>query len=206
MSTVAVSLQQAGYTGEPPQLTVEQYHHMTASGALSELGSVELAQGVLLDKASCNPRHASGVRRSRRAVEPLLPAGYFYDSEQAVTLPDGEPEPDGAVLRGDIDDYADRHPGPADIAMVIEVADSTLARDRGAKLQSYAAAGIAVYWIVNLVDRQVEVYADPDPFARPDPTYRRREVYAGADRIPVSVGGINLTPVAVSAVLPPAEI
>ena len=76
-----------------------------------------------------------------------------------------------AQLCGRIEDYSERHPGPRDVALLIEVADSSLDRDRGIKLRSYARAGIRKYWIVNLLERRVEMHGDPDPNA-PEPAYR----------------------------------
>ncbi len=75
-----------------------------------------------------------------------------------MRIPDyNEPEPDLCVVRGERDDYTDHHPSPADIALIVEIADSSLARDRGEKRDNYARAGIPLYWIVNLVGRQLEV-------------------------------------------------
>jgi hypothetical protein len=79
---------------------------------------------------------------------------------QSLSLYKKEPEPDVAIVRGRLEDYSDRHPGPADVWLVIEVADTTLVTDRF-KAQLYAEAGIPVYWIVNLLERVVEVYQDP---------------------------------------------
>jgi Uma2 family endonuclease len=101
------------------------------------------------------------------------------------------------VVRGDSDDYTDRHPDPGNIALIVEVAESSLSRDRGEKRDNYGRAGIPVYWIVNLVDRQLEVYANPA---------------GGADRAPTILGemeSVNLTiegqvtsPIAVADLLP----
>ncbi len=186
------------------RLTVAQYHQLIQSGVLGDSDPVELVEGALLYKTSRNTPHATAVRRCRRTIAKLLPGGFFYDSEQAITLADGEPEPDGAVVRGDEDDYAGRHPGPADVSLVIEVSDSTLARDRGIKRRSYARAGIPAYWLINLIDCQVEVYADPDPAAVPEPTYRRRDVYAGGAAVPLAVPGRKPSSVPAASLLPPA--
>ena len=72
-----------------------------------------------------------------------------------------EPEPDIAIIRGTNDDYKHRTPEPADVALLVEVSETTLRSDRGEKWTAYAKGGIPVYWIVNLVDRQVEVYTEP---------------------------------------------
>ena len=72
------------------------------------------------------------------------------------------PEPDIAVVRGTEEDYADHHPGPADLVLVIEVADSSVGTDRSTKQRLYATAGVTQYWLVNLPKSQVEVYEQPD--------------------------------------------
>src|SRR5262249_62096530 len=90
------------------------------------------------------------------------PAGWSARMEQPVRIPAyDEPEPDISIVRGANADYRSRVPGPADVAMLVEVSDSTLGQDQGLKLAAYARDGIPVYWIVNLVDRQVEVYTRP---------------------------------------------
>lgn len=185
------------------RLSVKQYHALIQAGTLTADDPVELVEGILVYKMPKNSSHATSVRRCRRAIESMLPANWFCDTQQAITLEDGEPEPDGAIVRGLIDDYAAHHPGPVDVAVVIEVADTTLARDRGIKLRSYARAGIAVCWIVNLVDRQIEVYNDPDPAATPEPRYRLRDVYAGDMVVPLVLGEQTIGTIAADALLPP---
>ena len=82
--------------------------------------------------------------------------------EQPVRIPEyNEPEPDIAIVRGSDDDYKHRTPGPADVALLAKVSESTLDRDQGEKLLAYAQGGIAVYWIVNLVEGKIEVYSGP---------------------------------------------
>lgn len=79
-----------------------------------------------------------------------------------VVPPSHEPEPDGAIVRGAVEDYLRHHPGAAEVGCAIEVADSSLERDRGTKQRVYAAAGIPQYVILNLHEEQVEVYEEPD--------------------------------------------
>jgi Uma2 family endonuclease len=100
-------------------------------------------------------------------------SGWRAQTQLPITLADSEPEPDGALVRGDRRTFDHRKPVPDDFGVVIEVADTSLRFDRLVKLEDYARAGIPVYWIVNLVDGQVEVYADPEPAATP-PAYRTR--------------------------------
>lgn len=193
----------AAYTSEPLfPLTVKQYHELIRAGILSEADPVELLEGILVYKMPKNPPHRVCTGKVRRAIEPLLPFGFHYEPHDAVTLPDGEPEPDGAVIRGQIDDYAARHPGPDDVPLIIEVADSSLDRDRGIKLRSYARAGIVEYWIVNLIDRQVEVYTNPDAQAAGGPAYRQNAIYTSSGSVPLVIAGTRLADLRVSAMLP----
>lgn len=195
---------QATYTDQPIfRLTVEQYHELIRSGKLTENDPVELLEGILVFKMPKKSAHTTSTGLVRREIESLLVPEWHYRSQEPITLGDGEPEPDGAIVRGRIEDYAAAHPVPADVATVIEVADTSLERDRGIKLRSYARAGIAAYWIVNLIDRQVEVYSDPDAASQPWPIYRRREVLSVGDTISVRIGEVILGQVAVASVLPP---
>ena len=184
------------------RLTVEDYHQLIEAEVLVSGDPVELVEGVLLYKMTQKPRHPACLWHLQHQLEPLVPGGFFYSQKKAITLDDGEPEPDGAVFRGTVNGYVDRHPGPADVELVIEVADSSLRRDRGTKLRSYARAGIACYWIVNLIDRCVEVYQNPQRVADP-PAYVTQTIYRESDELPVVVAGNTVGHVAVAAVLPP---
>jgi Uma2 family endonuclease len=192
----------AVYTSEPLfPLTVDDYHELIRAGKLSDDDPVELLEGMLVYKMTKNPPHTFSNTMVRLAIEALLPAGFHYRSQDPVTLSDGEPEPDGAVARGQMEDYMTRHPGPAEVPLIIEVADASLDRDRGIKLRSYARAEIAEYWIVNLVDHQVEVYSDPDPAAPGGPTYRGRAVHARGASVPLKLAGSHLGDVPVASLL-----
>jgi Uma2 family endonuclease len=162
---------------------------------------VELIEGVLVFRMPKNPPHVVAVQQVLELMRQLLPVGWHYRVKSPLTLADGEPEPDGLVTRGTLRDYLDRHPGPADVALVVEVADSSLARDRGIKLRSYARAGVATYWVVNLAERFIEVYTDPRPTLA-EPAYAARHDYAGADAVPVVLDGQAVGSVAVRDVLP----
>ena len=189
------------YTDVPVfRLTVAQYHEMIRVGTLTTDDPVELLEGLLVYHMSQDPAHVGSVEAAEDSIRPLLPAGWRYRSEKPITLADGEPEPDGVIARGGRGDSFRGHPLAADLALVIEVSNSTLGTDRTLKLRSYARAGIPVYWIVNLIDRQVEVHTDPDPAAVPEPTYRRREVYAADAAVPVPVLDATLR---VADLLPP---
>ncbi len=108
------------------------------------------------------PAHVLATECLRRLLEPMLPAGWFLREDKSVRIPDfNEPLPDIAIVRGDFKVYASRHPCPEDVALLIEVSDSSRKDDRGDKLDNYAVNDIPVYWIVNLIDNQVELYTAP---------------------------------------------
>ena len=121
--------------------------------------------------------------------------------QSAITTSDSEPEPDIAIVPGPADRYVDQHPVPADIALIIEIAESSLAEDRRDKQRIYARAGISLYWIVNLIDSQLEVYSDPSgPAAAP--AYRKREIIPADGVATLSIGGERLSPIPVRDLLP----
>jgi len=143
------------------RLSIEQYHAIIQAGILTSDDSVELLEGWLVFKRPKNPPHRVTTRLVRTALENILPRGWYVDSQEPIALSNSEPEPDIVVVRGDTRQYLDRHPGAEDIALIIEVSDTTLQRDRTVKKRIYARAGISIYWIVNLVEEQVEVYSQP---------------------------------------------
>lgn len=152
-------------------LTVEQYHRMIAERIVPEGEPYELLDGHLVrkdrsaageDPMTVGHEHAWSVRALAKLNPKLKRLGCFIQTQQPVSLPPfQEPEPDGAVVRGTEDDFRQRHPGAADVTCVIEVADSSLRRDRTTKLRIYADSGVTRYIILNLLDRAVEVYDEP---------------------------------------------
>ncbi len=179
------------------RLTVEQYHDMVDAGILTEDDPVELLEGWLVTKMPKNPRHTLSTQLTREALARVAPSGWFVSDQEPITTADSEPEPDIVVVHGDRRDYLERHPSLEDVALVVEVADAMLQRDRTLKLRVYASAGIAVYWILNLVERQLEVYSQPEESA-----YRQRRVYGESEEVPVVIGGREVGQVAVGEVLP----
>jgi Uma2 family endonuclease len=137
MSTSAISPGAIPPTAAPAdpiwRLSVEQYHGMIEAGILSADDPVELLDGWLFTKKPKKPPHRIATRLIRQALEGLVPESWYVDSQEPVTTPDSEPEPDVMVVRGDTRQYFDHHPGAADLALVVEVADATLERDRTLK-------------------------------------------------------------------------
>lgn len=151
------------YVSEPVfPLSVEQYHSMIDAGTLGEDDPVELIEGALVFKMPKNPPHEASLGQIQDLFPSRLLPGWLLRLQAPITLSDSEPEPDATIVRGQRGDYRKRHPHADEVALVIEVANTTLPRDRGMKLRTYARAGVATYWIVNLVDRHIEVYTNPD--------------------------------------------
>jgi hypothetical protein len=182
------------------RLSIEQYHAMIRVGILTADDPVELLGGLLVQKMSKNPPHRVATGLTREALGRLAPTGWYVDSQEPVTMEESEPELDVQVVRGQRRDYVDRHPTPRDVGLAVEVADTTLQLDRGVKKRLYAAARIPVYWIVNIPERQIEVYTDPSgPADQPD--YRHRQDYHTGYAAPVVLDGCEIGTIPVAELL-----
>jgi len=189
----------------PPEpvltLTVEQYHEMARAGILLDGDPIELLEGWLVNKMTKHPPHSVATSETRRALDQLVPAGWSVDAQEPITTDDSEPEPDISVIRGRRRDFADHHPGPDEVGLLIEVADTSLERDRGWKKRIYAAARIPVYWIVNLIDRQVELFTKPTGSGQQS-DYASQQVFQAPDAVPVVLDGEEVGEIAVNDLLP----
>ena len=146
--------------------TRAEYEKLVELGIFRAGEPIELIGGQLVVAEPQHPYHASAITAAEYALRAVLPPGWLVRTQLPVSLDDeSEPEPDLVVVRGRPADY--RHEHPARPALVVEVAESSLQFDRDHKGSLYARARIEDYWIVNLVDRIVEVYRDqgPDPSA-----------------------------------------
>src|SRR5262249_36117547 len=159
---------------------LEQYEAMVDSGVFTGCERFHLINGFLVAKMTQNDPHATADELCGHALEGAIPAGWHVRSAKPSRIPPqaSKPEPDRCLARGSIRDYARRSPEPADIALVVEVSDSSLGEDRK-RAEIYARAGIPVYWIVNLIDGQVEVYSNPGPSG-----YASLEVFMPGHLIP----------------------
>ena len=190
------------------RLTVGQFHRMIEHGILPEGAPVELLDGILIRKdrsdAGGDPtmhgrRHALCVKKFVRLAPRAESQGCHLQFQLPVTLSEFyEPEPDVAAVRGEPEDY-DPHPGPAAISAVVEIADSSLAFDRDVKGAMYAAAEIAVYWVVNIPDRVIEVYELPNPDER---RYERMTAFREGDTVRLPLGRGPSLEVSVADLLP----
>jgi Uma2 family endonuclease len=156
------------------RFTREEYHRMGDAGVFLD-ERVELLDGEIITMSPQNPPHAGVTSRIAYALMRLLGSTYSVRVQLPIILNDwSEPEPDVAVCQPDPDDYEREHPKADQVLLVIEVADASLSYDRSRKVATYASSGIPEYWLVNLVDRRLEVRSDPDSVAR----QYRQERYA----------------------------
>jgi Uma2 family endonuclease len=181
------------------RFTVEEYHKLGELGILTENDRVELIHGWIVPKMVLNPPHNYAVTALMELFVPFV-TGATVRVQQPISVAGSEPEPDVVLALGSRSDYKARHPAPPDCALVVEVADSSLRDDRTTKLQLYAGAKVAVYWIVNIGERIVEVYTEPK--GGKNPAYRTRTDYAATDSVPVVIAGKTLGSIAVKDLLP----
>lgn len=178
------------YFGPPPfpvrRFSIAEYEEMTRQGILTEDDNVELLQGWIVPKMPKHPPHDGTIDLINFLLSKLLPLGWFVRVQNSVVTSDSIPEPDLAVVRGQPGDFRGQHPTGRDVALIIEVADSTVQRDR-TKAAIYADAGIPWYWIVNLEELQVEVYSDPTGSGA-TARYRTRGMATGDDSLNVFLG------------------
>ena len=178
-----------------------EYHRMFDLGILARDEKLELLDGYLVLKMGQSNAHRGAVLRLAANLPARLPAGWLVMTQMPVSVGIMDPEPDGSVVRGALADYDARDVVEADFGIVIEVSDSTLGMDRVAKGRLYARAGIPGYWIVNVADRQIEVYTNPDTAADP-PAYRTRTDYRHGDAVPITLDGNAVGAIPVSELLP----
>ena len=177
----------------PYRLSVEQYEEMIRKGIFSKRDRLELIEGQLVEKMTKNPPHSVTVSLCLDVIGPALPAGWQIRIGQPVRIPtrSSEPEPDVSVVRGKRADWLQAHPGPGAIALVIEVADSSLEEDR-ALAPTYINGGIPVYWLVNIRGRQLEVY-----------TATGRVILGETDTVDLVIDGQAAARIAVADLIPP---
>jgi Uma2 family endonuclease len=181
-------------------LTLDAYHSLVQSGKLSNDDTVEFLEGWLVPKMTKGPRHAAVKRRLLRLLASIVQAPYFVDAQEAMSVADSEPEPDIYVVRGPESLFNNRHPGPGEIEIVVEISDTTLHRDRGTKRRVYARAGVPTYWIVNLVDDCIEVYTLPSG-PTDKPVFGGQATFIVGDQIPLCIEGGEVGKIAVADIL-----
>jgi Uma2 family endonuclease len=180
------------------RMSLEKYDSLITLGFFSKREDVQLINGYLVNRMPESALHGAVCEAIRLAIEAILLATWHTRSEKGLRIPSqtSMPRPDLVIVRGAPRDYLARYPEPADTALVVEVSYTSLDEDR-AMADIYGAGGIPVYWIVNLVDGQVEVYSNPGPDG-----YGTHEVLAAGHLVRVVADGVALGEIAVADILP----
>ncbi len=159
--------------------TIADYHQMIESGILDEGDRVELLEGKIVCMSPQRPFHASSVQRSSNYLYEILKEKAYIRVQLPVTLGNkSEPEPDVAVVKIDANEYSLKHPVSEDIYLLIEVADSTITKDRKQKSIIYAKNQVLEYWILDLQRRQVYIFRQPEA-----QSYREQFVLSSSDTV-----------------------
>ena len=177
------------------RMTVDEFERI--AGSLND-DQVELLDGYVIGRGDMKPRHVLATERLRRRLERIVSEGYFVREEKPIRIPEfDEPRPDISVVRGDPELFAQRHPAPEEVALLIEVSETSLDRDQGKKRFNYARSRIPIYWIVNLVESQLEVYTNPGPDG-----YQSSQILKPGQDVAVVIDGHEAGRIAVADLLP----
>jgi Uma2 family endonuclease len=183
------------------RLSVDQYRAMARQDILTTEDRIELLEGWLVAKMTKKPPHEIAKGLAQDFLVATIPPGWFVAVEGPTDTVDSEPEPDLMIVRGTRRDYREQAPGPTDVALVVEVAYSSLREDQSRKKRLYARSRFVMYWLINLIDHRIEVYTEPTgPTEEPD--YLRRQDYGPSDVIPFVIEGQEVGRVAVRDLLP----
>lgn len=144
------------------RFSVEQYHQMGELGLLTPEDNVELIEGWIVEKMNQRPIHGFIVRLLSELFMRDLPPGWLCQCQLPIAAERSEPEPDIAIIRGSHVDFHDHHPSGSVCRLVIEVADTSLDKDR-AKASIYREAGVQEYWIINVKEKCLERYQFSSP-------------------------------------------
>jgi Uma2 family endonuclease len=181
----------------PHRFTVDEYHRMADAGILTPDDRVELLDGVVVDMSPIGDPHVEAVSRCEEAFAALLVARRVRYSTQNPFRVDrhNEPQPDFALVRPGVVGA----PRPGDLLLAVEVADTSVADDRVAKVPLYARAGVPETWLLNVRDRALEVYREPGPAG-----YAQTHTYQPNQR--VAAAAFPELVLRVGALLPPPDL
>ncbi|HEX8146155.1 MAG TPA: Uma2 family endonuclease [Pyrinomonadaceae bacterium] len=170
--------------------TAEEFQRMGEAGIFRQDARLELIDGEIFEMSPIGNAHAACVKFLNRLLSRLFGGTFMVGVQDPVRLNDfSEPQPDISLLRWRDDYYREKHPTPADVLLVIEVADTTVVKDKTVKIPLYARAGIAEAWLVNIPEEQIEIYSNPS-----GNVYQRVEVFGrGQEARPHTVEGLAVS-------------
>jgi Uma2 family endonuclease len=186
----------------PYRMTADDYYRMVDQDIIPHDRRVVLWDGILYEKIGKNLPHSISTSKLVTVFARALPPGWCVWPENPLTIGiDKVPLPDLAVVRGEADDYDKRRPEAADVGLIVEISDTSLKEDEGAKLIEYARVFIASYWIINLRAHRVDVHAEPR-VRRGVPSYRVSTPYKPDDQIPLVLDGRQVATILARELLP----
>lgn len=169
-------------------ITATEYHKMAEVGILKPDDKVELLNGEIIKMSPIGSLHAGYVSIIDELLSDALGKKVHINIQSPVRLAMfSEPEPDLSILKRRKDYYLTRLPRPKDVHLLIEVADSTIEKDRKIKGPMYAKANISEYWILNINERQLEVFRDPI-----DGKYQYHSIVRGNDEVLFKAYGVKI--------------
>jgi Uma2 family endonuclease len=177
--------------------TVEEYHKLGEMGFFHPEERVELIEGNIIKMSAKGTAHTSALGRTDRLFQNLFNNLAWVRVQDPIAL-DGssEPESDIALVIIDLLDYATHHPTTSEVYLIIEVADSSLAYDREVKALLYARSGIADYWVLNVIERQLHIFREPT-----EDGYQSEIILGKNESIsPLQFPAVNIE---IQAILPP---
>lgn len=166
------------------RISVDEYRRMIAEGILKVGEPVELLDGFLVEKMARHTPHDSTLTLLLEALFRAIPSGWKIRCQCALDLGNSQPEPDLAVVRPDAAHYRTRHPSVADVAFLIEIADSSLEFDLNFKCRLYSRENVLEYWVIDATGARVEVFTQPTPAG-----YQSRLIYPVGTQVPVVLDG-----------------
>jgi Uma2 family endonuclease len=180
------------------RFSAARYQRMIEVGILTPEDKVELLENYVVLKMARNPPHDGTIDLIAAALPARLPSGWLLRTLRSIVLADRQPEPDCAIVRGGPRTYLTHHPGAADVGLIIEVAESSLPRD---KTRIYARGGIPYYWTGNPGDQRIQVYTRPSGSAAV-PAYGSFQVYQPGDAVPLLLDGVAVGTIPAADLLP----
>ncbi len=196
MRMVAEGRAEAGFRLK--RWSLEEYRRFVEVGAIGPEDRVEFVEGEIVEKMGQKLPHITGAGALADALREVYGRGFHVREARPIVIERSEPEPDLSVLEGRALDYADRHPAPHEIALLVEISDTTLPYDRDRKAALYARGRIAEYWIVDLNARRLVVHRGP----LPDGSWEEVRTHPETARVaPLSAEG----EIVVAEILPPPD-
>ena len=186
----------------PYRLSVRQYLRMIEARVIPPNARVELMGGILVEQMTKGDYHNYVIMTLPEACRVVVPPPWLVVNEISLRLgPRSRPEPDVMILQGPTSRYKAQPPAARDVALIVEVAESSYPDDRSRKWRHYASAGIPIYWIINLSKRQVEVFRDPVG-AGVQAAYQTSEIFGEDAAVPVLIAGLEVGRISVRDILP----